>query len=118
MAGIERLIQTLKKHPDYTKMGMIATHLGVVRQTSLDGRSVKGIDVSFDPEVIRRIVQDIKKMPGIVDVIVEVREGRLKVGDDIMIVAVGGDTRQHVFPALIDAVDRIKGEGSNKTELF
>ena len=118
MAGIESLIQALKKHPDYPKMGMIATHLGVVRQRSLNGRNVKGVDVSFDREVIQSIVRDIKKMPGIVEVIVEVREGKLKVGDEIMVVAVGGDTRQHVFPALINAVDRIKKKGSHKTELF
>jgi len=118
MAGIESLIQALKKHPDYPKMGMIATHLGVVRQTSLNGRNVKGVDVSFDRQGIQSIVRDIKKMPGIVEVIVEVREGKLKVGDEIMVVAVGGDTRQHVFPALIKAVDRIKKEGSHKTELF
>ena len=55
-------------------------------------------------------------MPGIIDVLVEVSGGTLKVGEEIMAVAVGGDTREHVFPALIQAVDRIKSEGSRKSE--
>ena len=57
-------------------------------------------------------------MPGIVKVIVEVNEGHLNVGDEIMAVVVGGDTREHVFPALMSAVDRIKSECSRKKESF
>jgi molybdopterin synthase catalytic subunit len=57
-------------------------------------------------------------MKGIVDVLVEINEGRLAVGDDILAVAVAGDIREHVFSALITAVNRIKKESSQKTEIF
>jgi molybdopterin synthase catalytic subunit len=57
-------------------------------------------------------------MPGIIDVQVEVSKGALNVGDEIMAVVIGGDTRDHVFPALISAVDRIKKEGTKKRESF
>lgn len=116
--GIEGMILSMKKHPDYIKMGMIASHLGVVRGFSLNGEKVTEIDVSFDEKVVDNIINDIKGMVGIVDVMVETYGGRLKVGDDVMAVVVGGDTREHVFPALVEAVDRMKKEGSKKREFF
>ncbi len=112
------MIQTIKKHPDYPKMGMIASHLGVVRETSLDGRKVTGIEIGTDRNVIDNIVREIKEMTGIIEVLFEVSEGTLTVGDDIMAVAIGGDTREHVFPALASVVDRIKKEGTTKKEIF
>ena len=111
-----RMIQTIKEHPDYPKMGMIATHLGVVRGTSLNGQKVEGIEVGFDQNKISNIISKIKQMPGIIEVLVEAFGGRLNVGDELMAVAVGGDTRDHVFPALIDAVNRIKTEATSKKE--
>ena len=116
--NLNKIIQTLKENPDYPKMGMIASHLGVVRETSLTGKLVTGIDVVFENKMISKIINDIEKMPGIVKVIVEVNEGHLNVGDEIMAVVVGGDTREHVFPALMSAVDRIKSECSRKKESF
>jgi len=115
---INQMIQTLKKNPEYSKMGMIASHLGVVRETSLDGSTVTGIEIESDRNTIDNIVHEIKSMSGIIDVQVEVGKGALKVGDDIMAVVVGGDTREHVFPALISAVDRIKKEGTKKREFL
>ena len=115
---INQMIQALKRNPEYSKMGMIASHLGVVRETSLDGRKVTGIEIESDRNAIEDIVYEIKRMPGIIDVQVEVSKGALNVGDEIMAVVVGGDTRDHVFPALISAVDRIKKEGTKKRESF
>ncbi len=113
---LNKMIRTLKEHPDYTKMGMIASHLGVVRETSLNGRKVKGMEVSFDYEAIENILSEIREMDGIVHVIVETSEGWLKVGEEVMAVAVGGDIRDHVFPALMKAVNRIKAEATTKKE--
>jgi len=111
------MIQAMKKHPLYPDMGMIASHLGVVRATSLSGDRVNAIEIEFDEDEIKKIADETKKMPGIVDVLIETAEpGRLTVGDDIMAVVVGGDTRDHVFPALIDTVDRIKKRGASKRE--
>lgn len=114
---IGNMMQSLRQHPDYPKMGMIASHLGVVRETSLSGQRVSGIEVRFDRDILSRIITEIKELPGIIEVLVDTSEGTLRVGDEIMAVVVGGDTRQHVFPALIRAVDMIKKEGSRKREL-
>ena len=115
---LNRIVSRVKEHADYAKSGMIATHLGVVRGNSLEGGQVKSVEVTFDEEAISRIVEEIKNMPGIVEVVIETCGGTLEVGQDIMAVAVGGDTREHVFPALIAAVDRVKKEGSGKREIF
>jgi molybdopterin synthase catalytic subunit len=37
---INRLIEQIKRNPDYDRVGMILTHNGVVRGTSRDGRPV------------------------------------------------------------------------------
>jgi molybdopterin synthase catalytic subunit len=114
--NIDQMLKAVKGHPNSSKMGMIASHMGLVRETSLNGNSVKGIDVHFDRGAIEAIIIDTKKRPGIIEVLVETRDGRLDVGDEIMAVVVGGDIRDRVFPALIETVDRIKKEGTRKKE--
>jgi molybdopterin synthase catalytic subunit len=116
--NIEQMIKTLKGHSESSKMGMIASHLGLVRETSLKGDPVKGINIRFDPDKIDSIVKDAKEMTGIIEVLVDTCDGELQVGDEIMAVVVGGDIRDHVFPALIKTVARIKKEGSLKKEEF
>ena len=113
---LNKMIEILKAHPEYEKMGMIASHLGVVRGTSRDGQIVSGIEVVYDHDTVKRIVIDAKALPGIVEVLVDTNEGHLKVGDDILAVAVGGDTRENVFPALVETVNRIKKEAVKKKE--
>jgi len=96
---------------------MITSHLGVVRSTSRDGRAVTSLEVSYDQEALQAVVRDIKKMPGIAEVLVETRQGRLDVGEEILAVVVAGDIRENVFPALVSAVNRIKKEASHKKEI-
>jgi len=113
------MIQRMKEHSLYPDMGMIASHLGVVRATSVSGERVNAIEIDFNQEEVKKIANETKRMAGIVDVLIETAaSGRLAVGDDIMAVVVGGDTREHVFPALIDTVDRIKKRGAKKREFF
>ena len=115
---MNKMIELLKARPDFHEMGMIASHLGVVRGTSLNGQKVTSIDVQYDSNKLAEIANDIRQMDGIVEVLIETRDGLLNVGDDIMAVVVGGDTREHVFPALMDAVNRIKAESAKKKENF
>lgn len=115
---LNRMIRALMAHPEHPKIGMIASHLGVVRATSRDGREVKGIEVEYRHETIENIIFNIKQLNGIVEVLVDINEGHLQVGDEILAVAVAGDIRENVFPALIETVNRIKGEASRKVEHF
>jgi molybdopterin synthase catalytic subunit len=115
---INRMITKLKQHPESAKIGMIATHLGLVRAGSRKGGVVTGIQVAFDHARIGSIMEDTRKLKGIVEVLVDTNEGRLRVGDEIMAVAVAGDIRENVFPALMQTVDRLKAEASGKKEMF
>lgn len=114
---LNKMIESLRSHPEHEKMGMIASHLGIVRGVSRNGRAVSGIEVVYDRKVIDDIILDIKKLPGIIEVIVDTNEGHLEVGDQILAVAVAGDLRENVFPALIETVNRLKKEASKKKEL-
>jgi molybdopterin synthase catalytic subunit len=113
---LNKMIEEVKKSTDPSKVGMITSHLGVVRGTSRNGDQVSGIEVVYDRQSLQAIVRDIKKMPGIAEVLVETREGRLNVGEEILAVVVAGDIRENVFPALVNAVNRIKKEASTKKE--
>ncbi|MFC1862683.1 molybdenum cofactor biosynthesis protein MoaE [Thermodesulfobacteriota bacterium] len=115
---INGIIEEIRKHPNSEKIGMIASHLGIVRGNSRDGREVTRIQVSYDKNALNNIVLDIKELDGIVEVKVEICEGLLEIGDVIMFVAIGGDIRENVFPALIQTVERIKKESSKKMEYF
>ena len=113
-----KMVSTLKEHPESHRIGMIVSHLGIVRGTSRDGSDVTEIDVFYDHNTLNKIINDIKNMPGIIDVIVDVSEGRLDIGADILAVVMGGDIRENVFPALMTAVNRIKAEAVEKKEFF
>jgi len=114
----DKLLEKIRRHPDFNKIGMVASHLGIVRGHSRDGRKVTGVEVSYDMDVLNDIVNYIKSMPGIVEVLVDVKSGILKVGDEVLYLAVGGDIRENVFPALIKGVEMIKKDASSKKEIF
>jgi molybdopterin synthase catalytic subunit len=113
---LNKMTANLKAHPDFHKVGMIATHLGIVRSFSRDGNPVVGLDVKFNNEKVVEIKQDIKSRPGIVDVIIETNTGSLEVSDEVVTIMVAGDTRDNVFPALTDAINRIKSEAAVEIE--
>jgi molybdopterin synthase catalytic subunit len=114
---LSEMIRKVKAHPEYHDAGMILCHNGVVRATSRDGSPVKELIVKADRSRLAEIVADMKKRPGIIEVLAEVREGKLNVGDDVMYIVVAGDFRENVFPALMDAVNMIKEQVTKKTEL-
>lgn len=116
--GFESLIEKVKSHPDYAKVGMILCHNGVVRGTSRDGRRVSGLTLTIDWEALEIILAQQRKRPGIVDVLVEIRDGSLNVGDDVMFIVVAGDLRDHVIPVLEDTLNAIKKRVTHKTEHF
>lgn len=116
--NLNQMMDKIKQLPEYPQAGMIASHLGIVRGHSLNGKAVSGMEVSFDHNIIETIIHDTRKLSGIIEVLVDICEGPLKVGDEVMAVVVAGDTREHVFPALEKAVDRIKSEATKKKEFF
>jgi molybdopterin synthase catalytic subunit len=114
--SLDDLITQVKQHPRRREVGMILFHNGVVRGTSRDGRQVVELMVSADRLRLAEIIMEMKSRPGIVEVLAEVREGTLQVGDDIMYVLVAGDVRENVFTTMLDAVNAIKRDVTKKTE--
>ena len=112
------LITSIKAHPAYPKVGMILCHVGVVRGTSRDGRPVSGLDLTVDRDALQSILSEQRKRPGIIEILVEVREGSLKVGDEVMFIVVAGDLRDHVIPVLEDTLNAIKKQVTYKREHF
>lgn len=112
------LIDAVRAHPDFSGVGMILCHVGVVRGTSRDGRPVSGLDLTVDPHALETILVEQRGKPGIVEVLVEIQEGRLQVGDVVMHLVVAGDIRDRVIPVLEDTINAVKKQVTRKTEHF
>jgi molybdopterin synthase catalytic subunit len=112
------LINRVKAHPDFPKVGMMLCHVGVVRATSRDGRPVSGLDLTVDQTSLEAILSEQRKRSGIVEILVEIREGSLRVGDEAMYIVVAGDVRDHVIPVLADTLNAIKKGVTHKREHF
>jgi len=115
----DALIAQIKRHPRYGEVGMILCHNGVVRATSRDGRPVNGLRVAVDHRKLAAAMADGRRMPGIVEILVEIAEDRdLAVGEDVMLLVVAGDIRENVLAALEKTLNTIKTAVTHKTEFF
>jgi len=115
----QHLIETVKKHSEFDRVGMILCHNGIVRATSRDGRRVKGLEVSVDHDQLNRIISEGRRRPGIVAVEVSIVENRLlTVGEDVMQLVVAGDVRENVLSAMQSMLDAIKKTATRKIEYF
>lgn len=117
--NMQMLIDKIKRHPEYDRVGMILFHNGVVRGTSRDGRRVSGLRIEVDHGKLKKIIDENKKRPGIVEILVEIAENRnLSLGDDVMFLVVAGDIRDNVIAALNDTLNAIKTTVTKKTEYY
>lgn len=117
--NITTIMDSIKQHPDFARVGMVLCHNGVVRATSRDGREVKGLRVCVDHQKLDQILFEQKRKAGIIDIRVEIAENvDLSVGDDVMLLAVAGDIRENVITVLADTLNEIKSSVTQKTEYF
>ena len=70
--NLSTLIEQVKKHPEFHRVGMILCHNGVVRGTSRDGRPVSEVTVRADRSRLESVLAGIKAMPGIIEVLAHV----------------------------------------------
>jgi len=108
--SVDKLIEEVKKASNPENVGMILVHNGVVRASSKTGKKVSEMELSFDEEKLKEVISSIEKREGIEAVRVWINSGRLKIGDNIMIVVVAGRFRSDVLPALEELLSRIKKE--------
>ena len=124
MPSVDQWLKEAKRDPDAALCGMYLTHNGVVRQTAramvrngdTSAAPVTGMSFSFDADGVASAIADTRRMEGIHYVRVWLNEGELQVGDDIMLVLIGGDIRPHVVDALQYLVGRIKGQCVQENE--
>lgn len=124
--SMDEWLREAKADHSADKVGMYLTHNGVVRGTAKalvregaeDTAPVTGMIFSYDKEKVDAAVADTYKLDGIHYVRIWLNEGKLKVGDDIMFVLIGGDIRPHVVDALQSLVSRIKTDCVNEQECY
>ena len=114
--SMDQWLKEAKQDPAAAQCGMFLAHNGVVRITpkaqvreGVEGLGeVAQVDFSYDAAGLEAAIADAKTWPGVYYVRVWLNRGHLNVGDDIMLVLVGGDIRPHVIDALQALVGEIK----------
>ena len=124
--SMDAWIKEAKEDKSAPECGMYLFHNGIVRQSAkakvrqgdISASDVKGMVFSYDKEKVEEAVENTQNMPGIGYVRVWLNEGQLEVGDNIMLVLVGGDIRPHVVDALQSLVGELKNHCVKEEELF
>lgn len=124
--SLDLWLQEAKAEPSAKDCGMYLFHNGVVRESAkaavregaADTTPVKGMRFSYDAEKVEAARDAALAMPGIRYVRVWLNSGELRVGDDIMLVLVGGDIRPHVIDALQSLVGEIKQHCVREEEMY
>ena len=114
----EKMMREAKASKNANKCGMFLLHNGVVRvdakskvrEEKKNTKKITSMDFSYDDKKVDAAIKKALKAKGIYYVKVWLNSGVLKVGDDIMLVLVGGDIRPHV----IDCLQNLVGEIKNK----
>lgn len=122
----DQWLREAKADPSAAQCGMYLLHNGTVRRTaraSVRGGEkntapVRGMRFGYDAEKAEAAAAQTRAMEGIGYVRVWLNEGELELGDDIMLVLVGGDIRPHVVDALQYLVGRLKSECVSEQEIF
>ena len=124
--SMDAWLKEAKKDPSAKDCGMYLFHSGVVRQTARatvrdgknDAPAVKGMEFSYDASMAEAARKKALDMPGISYARFWLNEGELELGDDIMLVLVGGDIRPHVIDALQALVGELKTNCVTEKELY
>jgi len=111
---MQELIEEVKRGPQAQRIGCILTFTGVVRGVARDGSKVLRLEYEAYPEIaeakLEEIAEDLKRIPGIVDVRIHHFVGSLEVGEETVYVVVAAEHREEGFKALREAVERLKAE--------
>lgn len=112
--ALKKLLEFIEECREIDEVGGIAVFLGVVRGKTHSGENVERLDFEAykekAEEAFARIAEEVKERHGALKVLIHHAVGRVEVGGLIMLVAVAGRSRKEVFPALSEAVERVKRE--------
>jgi len=124
--SLDAWLREAKQDAAAKNCGMYLFHNGVVRETAKarvrenaqNTTAVKGMFFFYDSEKVEAAKKAALAMPGIGYVRIWLNSGELQVGDDIMLVLVGGDIRPHVIDALQALVGELKQHCVTETEVY
>lgn len=124
--SLDAWLKEAKQCEDAPKIGMYLTHNGVVRQSARakvrlgeeNTPPVCGMYFDYDSSAVEQVIAETRTLEGVYYVRVWLNRGELKVGEDIMYVLIGGDTRPHTVDALQYLVGRIKNECVTEREQY
>jgi|GEM_PF-28353 len=124
--SVDEWLKEAKMDPNASKVGMYLVHNGVVRESarakvregSEDTAPVTGMHFYYDEEKVEAAICNAKMMEGIYYIRVWLNKGELRVGDNIMCVLIGGDTRPHTLAAFEALVGEIKTNCVTEQEVY
>lgn len=127
--SLDEWLKEAKKDPSAKQCGMYLFHNGVVRETpkakvretgdpDAAEKTVAKLEFSYDADKVEAAKEKALQMPGIFYIRIWLNEGELEIGDDIMLVLVGGDIRPRVVDALQALVGEIKNHCVVEKELY
>jgi molybdopterin synthase catalytic subunit len=110
---LDHLIAKIKKSPKAREAGAIGTFTGIVRELA-GGERTEALEFECFDEIarerIKAIEDDLKKQKGILEVLIYHRTGRIEAGEDIVFIVILSGHRDELFPALKEAIERVKAE--------
>ncbi len=110
---LDYLIAKIKRSPKAKYAGAIGTFTGMVREIARD-ETTKALEFESYSELaqekISAIAEDLKKQKGILEVLIHHKTGRIEAGEDIVFIVILSGHREELFPALREAIERVKAE--------
>ncbi|HWQ49620.1 MAG TPA: molybdopterin synthase [Methanosarcina sp.] len=110
---LEALIKKARKNPAIRKAGAIGTFSGIVRELAGNEITSKLEFEKYEPEASKaldRIREELKQKEGILEVLIHHKTGVIKAGEDIVYIVIASAHRAELFPALSEAIERLKAE--------
>ncbi|OEU42784.1 molybdopterin synthase [Methanosarcina sp. Ant1] len=110
---LEALIKKARNSPAIRKAGAIGTFTGIVRELAGDEKTSRLEFEKYEPEASKaldRIRKEIKQKEGILEVLIHHKTGIIEAGEDIVYIVIAAAHRTELFPALSEAIERIKAE--------
>lgn len=110
---LDALIKKIRKNPSIRKAGAIGTFTGIVRELAGEEKTAKLEFEKYEPEASKaldKIRDEIKQKEGILEVLIHHKTGVIEAGEDIVYIVIASAHRTELFPALSEAIDRVKAE--------
>ncbi|KKH98801.1 molybdopterin-guanine dinucleotide biosynthesis protein MobB [Methanosarcina sp. 1.H.T.1A.1] len=110
---LDALIKKARKNPSIRKAGAIGTFTGIVRELAGEEKTARLEFEKYEPEASKaldKIRDEIKHKEGILEVLIHHKTGVIEAGEDIVYIVIASAHRTELFPALSEAIERVKAE--------